>query len=130
MIRRLGHRLGRRGAFLLFLAGLDVVISISLYAPPDPQPPSVSYVAGLAPLWAWGTLWACCAVLCAVNALRRVDRVGYGAAMAVKVLWGLSLAGGALTGHIPRGMFSAAVWLTFAAVVWLISTWPEPHEER
>jgi hypothetical protein len=125
-MRRLVYRVGRRGAVLLFLAGLDVVISISLFKPAYPVPDTTSYVASLAPLRAWAVLWACCAVVCATNAFLRVDRVGFAAAMAVKVLWGLTIAGGAVTGHIPRGLFSASVWLTFAALVWVLSTWPEP----
>lgn len=128
MIRRALDRIGRRGAALLFLAGLDAVISFSLWVPARPLPPSTVYVAGLAPLWAWATLWAVCGGLCAVNAFRRVDRVGFAAAITVKALWGLALAGGALTGHIPRGLFTAAVWLTFGLFVLLLSTWPEPVE--
>lgn len=126
MIRRLWHRVGRRGAALLFLAVLDVVIAWSLLRPAYPVPQSTAYVAGLAPLWAWAALWAGCGCLCALNAFRRVDRVGFGAAIAVTALWGLCLAGGAITGHIDRGLVSAVVWLTFAAFVGLLSTWPEP----
>lgn len=113
---------------LLFLAGLDVVIAISFFAPAYPVPDATAYVSHLAPLWAWGTLWAVCAGLCAVNAFLRMDRIGFAAAMAIKVLWGLCLVGGAVTGHIPRGLFAAAVWLTFAALVWVLSTWPEPPQ--
>lgn len=126
MSLRVIHRLGRRGAALLFFAGLDGVIAWSLLSPDTPLAASYAYAATVAPLWAWGTLWGVCAGACAVNAFRRVDRVGFGAAMGVKALWGLLLAGGSLTGHIPRGLIGAAVWLTFAAFVLLLSTWPEP----
>lgn len=126
MIRRLVYRIGRRGAALLFFAGLDAVIAWSMFQTEEARPPTYQYADTFAPLWAWAILWGVCGAVCAVTAFLRVDWVGFAAAMAVKALWGLVLAGGAVTGHIPRGLAAAVVWLTFAAFVWLLSTWPEP----
>lgn len=126
MTQGLVYRVGRRGAALLFLAGLDAVVAWSLFSPAEPLPASTGYARSLAPLWLWGGLWAVTGALCGWSAFRRVDRVGFGAAMGVKVMWSLMYVGGAVTGHIPRGLVSAAVWGAFAAFVLLLSAWPEP----
>jgi hypothetical protein len=112
---------------LLFLAGLDVVIAWSLFFPADPLPASTGYARSIMDLWAWATLWSMVAAVCGLCAFRHDDRAGFAGAMLIKVLWASMYLGGAVTGHIPRGLVSAAVWAAFAGFVWLISSWPEPH---
>lgn len=124
----LWQRVGRRGTTLLFLATLDFLVAGSLLRPPAEagQTASVRYIADLAPLPCWGALWAAVGVACLIGAFLRVDRWAYAAAMALKVLWGMTyLLGWALFG-LDRAWVSAVVWLAFAAFVYVVSTWPEP----
>lgn len=121
-------RIGRRGAFLLFLAMLDVLVAGSFAWPPKEVSLSsgLRYVAGIAPLWVWAGAWLAAGVCCAVGAFLRVDRWSFAAAMALKVLWGSLYLLGWAFGLVERGWVQAAIWLAFAAVVLLISTWAEP----
>ncbi|MEU8199302.1 hypothetical protein AB0C10_36510 [Microbispora amethystogenes] len=120
------HRIGRRGASLLFLALLDVVYAFSLATSPPPAGGSPSaFLARLLPLPAWGAVWAAVGVLCAVQAFMRTDRWAFAAASLIKVLWGAVYLLGSLLGQVPRGWVAAAVWLGFAAWVAIISGWRE-----
>lgn len=130
-IRRRSH-VGRRGRTLLFFAVLDIVYAVSL-ANPDAgarDSPQLAWLASLGPLWAWAILWAATSVACFWYAFRRYDRWGFVAAIAVKVLWGVASLGGWLVGGVDRGYVSGAIWLAFAAFVWVIAGWPEPGDGR
>lgn len=124
---RVWHRLGRRGCFLLFLALLDLIYAYSLLVPPTrgQQSASLQLVASIAPLWLWALAWAIPGVLCLVQAWQHDDRAAYAAAMAIKVLWGMVYVIAGVVGALERAYVGAAVWLAFALVVGLISTWPE-----
>lgn len=128
---RLRRLIGRRGTALLFFALLDLVYARGLLWSSESARdlPSFRFLATLLPLWVWGVLWAGVGIVCLVFAFASHDRIGFAAAMGLKVLWGaLFLAGGALAG-LDRGVEAGAVWLTFAAFVGVISTWPEPGKE-
>lgn len=120
-------RIGRRGAALLFFAFLDVVYSLSLYfpAPAVKQTPSIAFVEAVAPLPMWATMWAIAAVLCFVSAFRTNDKVGFSAAILMKVLWGLLFVAASFA-HIERAWVSAGIWLCLAGWVAIIASWPEP----
>lgn len=130
--RRLTHRVGRRGAFLLFLSFVDAIYALSLAAPTADarRNPTFMFIAHSAPLWAWAALWGCVSAVCFVGAFLRHDRWAFAAAMFLKVLFGVTLLGAQLVAHIDRAYVGAAVWLVFAAVTYLISTWPESTTHR
>lgn len=121
-------RLGFRGSALLFFAVLDFVFSFSYFNPPPEQrqTASLKYVADVAPLWVWATLWGVVGILCLVFAFRRQDKVAFAAAIAIKILWGGIYLGGALIAHLERAYVSAGLWLCIAGFVAIISAWPEP----
>lgn len=125
---RLWQRLGRRGCFLAFLATLDVIFAYSLYRPPAEakQTAGIAFFSAVAPLWVWALAWFVPGVLCAVQAFMRHDRWAFAFAMGIKVLWGAMYVAGAIAVHLERAYVGATVWLAFALVVGLISTWPEP----
>jgi hypothetical protein len=125
---RFWARLGRRGCFLTFLALLDLVYAISLYSPPAEasRNGSLAFIAELAPLWLWALAWLIPGVLCLVQAWMRSDKLAFAAAIAIKVVWGVVYILAGAVGHVQRAYVGAAVWLAFALVVGLISTWPEP----
>jgi hypothetical protein len=125
--RRLCHRVGRRGIFLLFLAFLDLASAARLIWP-DPQTTtsvSYQYLASIVPLVAWAGLWALVAVVCAVYAFLPQDAVAFGMAAFLKFLWALVYLVGWLAVGVPQGYFSVALWAFAGLVVLVISTWPE-----
>lgn len=124
---KLLRRVGRRGASLLFLALLDVVYAFSLAWPQaeSERNPSVLYIADLAPLWMWAGLWLSVGVVCLAGAFARHDRWAFTVAVGLKLLWGCTYLFGWLVGGLDRGWVAAVVWLGFAALFYLISTWPE-----
>lgn len=126
-LRRIIARIGRRGASLLFLGLLDLVIATSLIViPPEVQASAgFLFVGDLLPLTVWGAIWAAVGVLCLVQAFMRMDRVAYAAATLLKCVYGLLYLIGFATGEIPRGYVSAVIWLGFAAWLAVLSTWPE-----
>jgi hypothetical protein len=135
-VRRISHslirRIGRRGAALLFFALLDLLYGLSL-ASPDPQvrlSPSVAFIAHVAPLPAWAALWAAVGVACLAGAFVRHDRWAFTAAVALKVLWGVTFLVGWLVAHLERGWVPAVIWLAMAGWVLIIASWPEPPPDE
>lgn len=126
--KRAAHRLGRRGTFLLFLTLLDLLYALSLAFPPAEarQSASTRYVAAVAPLECWASLWLAVGLICAVGAFSRRDQWAFAAAAALKVLWGVTFAAGWLFAGLERGWVAGVIWLAFAAFVYLIASWPEP----
>lgn len=130
-LQRLVHKVGRRGAFLTFLALLDLVYAYSLFFPTEQsrRNPTSLFLADIAPLWFWGVLWGAVGLACAFFVFRRKDAPAFAAAMFIKVLWSLTFLIGWIVGLVERGYLSTAIWGAFALVVALISTWPEPGLE-
>jgi hypothetical protein len=129
LVRRLRRHIGRRGAFLLFLAELDVIIALSLRLPlPYGLSPAQVYglFAKVAPLDVWSDMFYGVALACTVAALWHPARpLAFPLAAALKTLWGLLYIVAWLSGAMGRGYLSAAIWLTFASVVLIVSSWPE-----
>lgn len=126
------QRLGRRGAALLFFGLLDVAYALNLFfpAPQARRSSSVTFLADVMPLWAWGLLWSIPAVLCLSLAWTRRDQAAFASAIAIKCVWGLTTLFGGLSGAIERAYVSVAIWLALAAFVAIISSWPEPPSIR
>ena len=117
---------------LLFFGSLDVVVALSLTAP-DPATraaPLYVWLAQIFPLWVWALLWGVVGVVCLWQAFCRRDRIGYAAAIGLKIGWGLLSLGGWLFGNVDRGYVSAAIWLGLAYAVSVMASWPEPDGER
>lgn len=125
-------RPGRRGEALIFFGLLDVVYCVSLIAPGPAARDSdfLAWIISVAPLWFWSAMWGTAAVLCLWHAFQRCDRVGFTAAIFIKVFWaGTSLAAWTF-GGVDRGYVSAAIWVVFAYFVWRISGWPEAPDRK
>ncbi|WP_435233377.1 hypothetical protein [Micromonospora aurantiaca (nom. illeg.)] len=122
-VRRLHHRVGRRGTALLVFAALDLAMAARLATAHPDASRFYEWLWILTPLAA---LWAGVAVVCAVGAFRKPDRLAFAAAIGIKVLWCSLYVCGWLLGQVPDGWVSAAVWGGFAAVVGLVAGWPEP----
>jgi hypothetical protein len=78
-LRTVTLRVGRRGAFLLFLALLDFVYAYGLPFPGAAANTSATYrfLAAVAPLDAWALLWAGVGLVCFVFAFHKKDAPGY-----------------------------------------------------
>jgi hypothetical protein len=127
--KRLALRVGRRGAFLLFLAILDWIYAYAL-AFPTPvaiKSPTYTFLATTFSLPVWASVWAIVGTICFVFAFRERDAPGYAAAMFLKILWAVTFLLGWIFADVERGYLSTAIWGAFAAVLALISTWPEPE---
>ena len=125
----LAHRLGRRGAALLWIGFLDLVIGWSLVDPvsrPLVRHAPIYHAAfQLAAPSVWAALWAAAGLVCLVQAPMRLDRVGFACAIAVKLTWALLITVSWLADGAVRGWLSAVVWYTFAAFIGVIAGWPE-----
>lgn len=120
-------RLGRRGAFLMFLALLDAVFAYSLVTP---EPGIVAQQFPLLPKEAWAFLWGGTAVLCFFGAWTHRDRWAFTAAALIKTAWALRYIYFWYQGML-QAWLAVVVWLAFAATVLVISGWPEPiHVEK
>lgn len=124
---RLAHRIGRRGATLLFLGLLDAVYAVSLFTlPPETQAsPSFVFLGQFMPFQAWGAMWGAVGATCLVQAFMRSDRVAFAAATLLKCAFGLVHLLGYTMYDVPRGYVSAVIWLAFGGWIAIISTWPE-----
>ncbi|KAA9379596.1 hypothetical protein F5972_08035 [Microbispora cellulosiformans] len=127
----LRHRIGHRGAFLLFLAALDVAYARRL-AWPDPHldaSPLYAYLTGIAPGQVWAVLWGGVGVLCGWGAFRVRDAIAFTAAMALKFVWAAVNLLGWLFASLPQGDWATALWVFAALVVYDVANWPEPARE-
>lgn len=121
-------RLGYRGAFLLFLAAIDVVYGWFLINPTPEQARTTQFVwrDHILPSEAWGAIWLTVAAILVVSALMRQDRVGYAAAIALKVGWAFIAAMSGLTGHTQGSWTAVAIWGGFAGLTIMESGRAEP----
>ncbi len=127
----LGTRIGFRGASLLFFSLYQGVYSFSLFSAPVAQAGGLAFVASIAPLWVWGSLWGIAAVASGVDAFRKRDQLGFALTIAVQLMWAALYVGLAVAGFGgPRGYVGAVIYVAFSAFVAIISAWPEPSRAR
>lgn len=119
MFKRLLHQVGRRGAFLAFLAFLDYAFAWSNWYLPPPQPMVV-------PAHVWAVGWLAAAVACTVGVFLRRDRVPYTAASTVKAAFAAANGYEWLVKHEPYGWVNTLFWLVFALIVLMVASWPDP----
>lgn len=121
-------RLGYRGAFLLFLALVDLVYGWFLVNPTPEQVRTTQFEwrAHIMPTHAWGAIWLTVAVALLISAFMRQDRIGYALAIALKVGWAFVAAAGGITGHVQGSWTTVTIWGVFAGLTILESGRPEP----
>ncbi len=130
-VRAAAHHIGRRGAYLLFLAYLDVVVSLSILAPlPLGLTREQVYepFAQIMPMQAWSAWWAATAVLALVATVwHRVRPVMFAAGAAIKTGWALGYLLGWANGLAlyTRGYQTATIYLGFAIITLIVAGWRE-----
>ena len=126
------NRLGKRGRCLLAFGLFDLGYAWVMFAttPAGQRNSSVfRWFSSLAPMSAWGVLWAAVGAICIYHAFHHYDRFGYIAAIGIKVLWGLLSGAGWVLEAVPP--LYVVSWPMVAYVVWTISGWREPdHADR
>lgn len=130
MTQSLGARLGRRGAALLFFTFVDIIYGFGLLTAPRPLAPFHAWAAEVMPLPAWACIWWLVAAVCLFYAFRLYDTTAFMCAVGLKVAWGLTALFGWIAGQIDRGYLSVAIWLGFAAFVFLIAGGIPPAMRR
>jgi hypothetical protein len=121
-------RLGYRGAFLLFLALVDVVYGWFLINPTSESQRTSAFQwrAHIMPPAAWGAIWLTVGIVLLISAFMRQDRIGYALAIALKVGWVFVSAAGGVTGHVEGAWTTVVIWGVFAGLTLLESGRPEP----
>jgi hypothetical protein len=121
-------RVGRRGAVLLILFAVDVGVGISFIDPTveAAHAQNALWRDGFMPSWAWGSIWIFVGVCCLLGALSRQDAIGFGPAVALKIMWASIEITGWLCGRIDQGYRPGLIWLGFAALVYAVAGLREP----
>lgn len=121
MVRLCQSRIGRRGAFLLFLSLLDILYGWSLMIAP-PAPPLHLVLS----LDAWGWVWIGTGIFLIPGAFIRRDRSCFALASFLMAAWaGAWVDVWVSDAFVPRAWVSVAIWAAFAGVVVVVATWPE-----
>ena len=116
----IAHRIGRRGAFLAFLAILHYAFAWQFWFIGAQGMPTI------APVRVWAIGWLVSAIGCTVGIVLRRDRISYTLAATMNgclaalysYLW--------LVKNAPYGWVNALFWSVFALIVVMVSSWPDP----
>lgn len=112
---------GHRGAVMAFLTLLDLIYGYSLNVNAGPL---ASASLGLS-LRLWSLLWIAVGVVLATGISAKRDKFHYGLAVTLKVAWSAALFHAWLVGSYSRGWVPAVIFGSFAALIFIISSWPE-----
>ncbi len=114
--------MGHRGAFLLFLAVLDILYGYSLLTDQIPVALAYPFLSEMT----WGIIWITVGAACFLGAfVKKRDRVAFALASILKTAWALRYMWLWHEGNL-RAWIAIVVWLAFAATVLVIASWPEP----
>jgi hypothetical protein len=120
-MRNLIYRVGHRGTFLSFLALLDGLYGYSI----------LSDTASLTPyhLWlkpaVWGVVWLGTGVFLATGVPMKHDRFHYSVASILFAGWTSAMVNVWITQDTPRIWVDVVLFAAFAALVVVVSSWPE-----
>jgi hypothetical protein len=111
---------GHRGAFLLFLALLDLLYGYSLFTGHEH---SVNLVL---PWLVWAIIWSVAGVCLLVGSIVHNDRIFFALATTIKAMWAFVFLHLWIYDHAPMAWASMVIWAALAALVVVVSFWPEP----
>ena len=123
--RWLAGRVGHRGAALLCLGAFDELYASGITGAANTSAAAGQWLAYVAPLDLWAALWAVAGLVLITGAFCVRDTLAFGTAMALKCLWALLYLLGWTLHGVDRGWIGAATWTAFAALVYVVSAWPE-----
>lgn len=127
-VRRLGWRVGRRGACLLLMGvswtlyGVGLLLSEPTFA----QERGLTVITHVAPLDVWAWLWIVGGALGVGLSMTRSDAAGYVGVVLPPLTWAVSYALACWPlGDYERGWISAVVWGAIAGALFIVSGIPE-----
>jgi hypothetical protein len=120
-IRRLIERAGHRGAFLSFLALLDILFGWSILGDAG----NLTHVALFFPAQIWGIIWLTVGIFLTTGIFTRHDKVHFAVAASLKAAWATVYLNVFVVNHFPRAWVSIVIWAAFAAIVMVVSSWPD-----
>lgn len=126
---RADSRFGRRGLCLALFAGVFIVYGFAL-AGSDPDRPGLELITRRIDLSTWAFLWITSGVGAIGLSVSRRSWLGYVALMPMPLLWAGANAGAFLLSlgtdeGTANAWAGALVWSLIAAVLLIISGWPE-----
>lgn len=129
MILDIWHRIGRRGATLLMFALVDFTMGYNMLTVPK-EIVDRSYIGHttMLPLEVWACLWIATACVLVVHAFRIDDRIGFAAAMGIKLLWAIGFCVSLFVFQSPRALIGLVLWVVIAGWLFLVAGWPEAQE--
>ena len=120
-LSKIVYKVGHRGTFLLALALFDFLFGYSIFSQPGPAQ-GLDFIF---PLHFWGVAWVVCGALILTGVPVRRDYFAFTVATAIKIVWSVLYIHAWVFETYPRGWVSALIWLLFALLVVIISSWPE-----
>jgi hypothetical protein len=129
-VSRADTRFGRRGLCLALFAGVYIVYGFAL-AGSDPKRPGLELITRHVDLSVWAFLWITAGVLAIGLSVTRRSWLGYAALMPMPALWAVANLGAFVLSlgtdrGTPNAWAGALVWSLIAALLAIISGWPEP----
>lgn len=105
-VRRLGKRLGRRGAALVLFGTGKMCFGLGYILTQGPNPPGLEALTRYGSIRCWAGVWVLCGAITFGSAWLRIgrDRWGFIAALVPPFLWGGAFLWGAFNGDYPRGL--------------------------
>lgn len=120
-LKKLGLRIGHRGAFLLFLSLLDFLYGYGMLVTP------VKHLKGVLPFHTWGFIWIIAGIVLLIGSFVKRDRIAFGVAATLKAAWAAQWI--MLTVYddtkIHNAWMNVVLWTAFSGLVVVVSTWPE-----
>lgn len=119
--KKLGLRIGHRGAFLLFLSLLDFLYGYGMLVTP------VKHLKDVLPFHTWGFIWIIAGIVLLIGSFVKRDRIAFGVAATLKAAWAAQWI--MLTVYdetkIHNAWMNVVLWAAFSGLVVVVSTWPE-----
>ncbi|MFB7739559.1 hypothetical protein ACFC08_35470 [Streptomyces sp. NPDC056112] len=131
--RRLGERLGRRGALLTLKGTIAVLYGYGQIIQPVPDQRGLHLLLKAAPIDAWGWTWIAAGVTALVCAWlpQRRDWPGFLAVWLIGSAWAMAyLVAWWPLDEYPRGWVPAAIFGAFGAVCLVAIGWDEPARQE
>jgi hypothetical protein len=120
------ERAGHRGAFLAFLSLLDFLYGYSILT--DSGPLQVYHL--ILPIIVWGWIWVAMGAVLLSGVFIRRDKFHFGLSATFKCAWVAAWVNVWITQAFPRVWVSIVIWAAFAALVVVVSSWPETRRHR
>jgi uncharacterized membrane protein YeaQ/YmgE (transglycosylase-associated protein family) len=126
--RRVGHRVGRRGAILALKGTMALLYGYSQLVEPMANTVSIRLLLLGLPQHGWAWLWMTAGLLALVSVPLRQGRdwLGFAALYLVAAAWATSGLASWWLYDNPRGWITALIWAAYGGVTMIVAAWSEP----